>query len=210
MKRIPGLVLAAVLTLTACTDQPLPAEPETNVATGPAASKTPMTNDTIAASIAEILEQPDSDQLLVDRDALEALTDLLLPHDDKDAAECTTVTDPSPEVAAFGQATDANGDGAQDTQSLAAFGFTAEEQAADFTAQLQRFVQTCSALDSMVEPLTHHTHEAFEVQVDQAEESASFLVVLRDEDTVLVASSTPPSDVALSLTLADQLQGMLR
>lgn len=210
MKRTPVLLLAAALMLTACTDQPLPEQPETSVATGPATSPTPVTDDSIAASIAEILEDPDSSDLSVGDDALKATTALFLADGNHDRAECATMIESVPEVAAFGQVTNDNDADAQDTQSLAGFGFSTKDQAADFTVQFQDFVRTCAASEPTVQPLTHHTDESFEVQVDGSNDTASSVVVLRDEDIVLMASSTPPSDVALSLTLADQLQEMLR
>ena len=84
------------------------------------------------------------------------------------------------------------------------------DEADAFTTELQDFVENCPVLKAEVEPLNHHTDDAFEVQIERDDDTASSVVISRDENTVLVASSTPPVDVALSLTLTDQLQEMLR
>lgn len=210
MKRTLIMLLAAGLTLTACTEQPTAQEPALSSSSTPDVAETAITDEIVAANIAEILDHPTPEDLPTGAPAVEAFTALLLPEDDEDFVDCPPVTEVAPDVAGFGQVTIDNDDDAAATQALAAFGFPTEDEAATFTTQLHDFVQTCSALNSTVEPLTHHTDEAFEIQVARSDSTASSLVILRDETTVLMASSTPPSDIALSLTHADQLQEMLR
>lgn len=210
MKRTPVVLVVAALALSACTDQPAPREPATSG--GPSEShdsETVLTNAFIASSIAEILEHPAPDELPTASDAFEAFTALVLP-DQGEQAECRSIAEIRPETAGFGQATADSDETVGAMQTLAAFGFHSVDTAETFTTELQDVVATCSALDATVEPLTHHTDEAFEIYVERSGDIAASLVFLRDEDTVFVASSIPPTDVALSLTLADQLQELLR
>lgn len=210
MKRTPALVLVAALALTACTDQPLPPEPTASVSSSPEAAETAMTDERLTANIAEVLEHPEPAELPTRDAAVEAFTALLLPEQADDGADCPPVTETSPETSGFGQVTEPNDEDEEESQSLGAFGFPSADEAEAFTTQLQDFVESCTVLESEIAPLTHHTDDAFEVQVERSDDTASSLVILRDENIVLVASSTPPADVALSLTLTDQLQEMLR
>lgn len=213
MKRPAVILFAAILLFPGCTDQPEPAQPTTpSTSSTPDTAETAVTDDTISATIAEILEHPAPSELPTGSEAMDSFTNLLLPDEDEDNGGCLPVTETRPVAAGFGQVisdTDLDDD-EDETESLAAFGFDTNDQAENFTADLEDFAATCSVLRSEHEPLTHHTDESFEIQIERADDTETSLVVLRDEDMVLVASSTPPSDVALSLTLADQLQEMLR
>lgn len=210
MKRRNVLILVAALALTACTDQPLPPEASVSASGSPEVSETAITDELFTANIAEVLEHPQPAELPTGDGALEAFTTLLLPNQAGDGSHCPPVTETAPEIGGFGEMTTPNDDDEEESESLGAFGFPSVDEADAFITELQYFVENCPVLNSEVEPLNHHTDDAFEVQIERDDDPASSVVVLRDENTVLVASSTPPADVALSLTLTDQLQEMLR
>ena len=210
MESTPALVLVSALALTACTDQPLPPEPTASVSNSPEASETAMTDEVLTANIAEVLEHPEPADLLTGDAAAEAFTALLLSEPANDGVECPPVAENFPKNSGFGQVTDSNDEDEEESQSLGAFVFPSADEAEAFTPQLQDFVKGCTVLEAEIAPLTHHTEDAFEMQIERSDDTASSVVVLRDENIVLVSSSTPAADVALSLTLTDQLQEMLR
>lgn len=210
MKLAPALVLVAALVLTACTDQPLPPEPTASVSNSPEASETAMTDEVLTANIAEVLEHPEPADLLTGDAAAEAFTALLLSEPANAGVDCPPVAENIPKNSGFGQVTDSNDEDEEESQSLGAFVFPSADEAEAFTTQLQDFVKSCTVLEAEIAPLTHHTEDAFEMQIERSDDTASSVVVLRDENIVLVSSSTPAADVALSLTLTDQLQEMLR
>lgn len=228
MKRTPFLILAAAVGLSACADQP--AEPEEPTATvtetvTPERTDVIPTNQTITAAIGELQAGTDPEQLPTGDNAVERFTNLLVPEDADVEESCREPVETSPSTAGFGPETETVDDDLE-TQALAAFGFAAEDTAESFTDDLQGFVQDCQSLSATdddadepgegptrhftLESLTHHTDEAFEIQVDGPEDYLGSLVVLRDDHIVLAVSSTPPNEVSLSLTLADQLDQMLR
>ncbi|MDN6150503.1 MAG: hypothetical protein L0I91_03620 [Yaniella sp.] len=210
MKRRNVLIFVAALALTACTDQPLPPEASVRASSSPEVSETAITDELVTANIAEVLEHPQPAELPTGDSALEAFTTLVLPKQAGDGSHCPRVPETAPEIAGFGQMTTPNDDDEEESQSLGVFGFPTVDEADAFTTELQDFVENCPVLKAEVEPLNHHTDDAFEVQIERDDDTASSVVISRDENTVLVASSTPPVDVALSLTLTDQLQEMLR
>lgn len=211
MKRNLALLAAGAVVLTACTDQPLPSEPTVSAPSSPEVTETAMTPERLTDNIAEVLEHPDPADISTGDAALEALTGILLQEQAEDVSDCSSVIEATPEIAGFGQLTTPNDDDDEDeSQSLGAFEFSSLDEAEVFTTELQGVIDECSGLNAEVEPLNHHTDDAFEIQIERDEETGSSMVISRDTSTVLVASSTPPADVALSLTLTDQLQEMLR
>ncbi|WP_022869199.1 hypothetical protein [Yaniella halotolerans] len=210
MKRSFALMFVGALALTACTDQPVPPEPTVSAPSSPETSETAMTPEVLTDNIAELMEHPKPEQIPTGDEALESFTAVLLPEQAADGSQCPPVTVTKPETSGFGQLSTRDEDDEEESQSLGAFEFPSADEAEAFTAELQNFIDECSALDSEIEPLNHHTDDAFELQIERDDDTASSMVILRDKNTVLVASSTPPADVALSLTLTDQLQEMLR
>lgn len=210
MKRVPALLCIAALGLTSCTDQPVPSEPTATVSSSPEASDTALTDELLAANIAEVLADSQPDDVVTGGAALEAIIATLLPAHDVDDSACLSMIETIPEVAGFARGTAPNETEEDEAQSLGALGFSTADDAEAFTTQLDDFVKACPDLEAELEPLNHHTDDAFEVKIDRTDDTVSSVVLLRDDDIVLVASSTPPADVALSLTLADQLQEMLR
>lgn len=210
MKRTLSILVVAALGLTACTDQPAPVEPEPTATVTETVTAEPTENlasaEEVAEIIARILEEPAPADIPVGEDAIANLEDAItLSADDH---KCPIVADKVPEVAAYG-AVSSPEDDSEAVTGLAAFGFNTGVDAAAFTENLQDVLEQCNAADYEIVPLTHHTDEALEIQV-VAEESAASLVVLRNEHWVLTSVSTPPADIALSLTLVDQLDEMLR
>src|SRR5699024_2601177 len=160
-------------------------------------------------NIAEVLEHPQPAELPTGDSALEAFTTLVLPKQAGDGSHCPRVPETAPEIAGFGQMTTPNDDDEEESQSLRVFGFPTVDEAQAVTTQLQDFMDNCPPLRAEVEPPNLHTVDAFEMQIERDVATASSVVISRDENTGLVAPSTPPVDVALPLTLTDQLQEML-
>ena len=122
---------------------------------------------------------------------------------------CPIVADAVPQIAAFGLV-NVQEDNPEALRGLAAFGFTTVDDAAAFTENLKTVLEQCEAANYEIVPLTHHTDEAFEIQIEASNEPAASVVVARNEYWVLTTVSTPPADLALSLTQVDQLDEMLR
>lgn len=216
MNRIPIFVAIAALGLTACTDQPEPAEPtetatvtETVTAT-PSAEPLP-SQERVARMIARILDHPSPGDLATGNHALEKFTDMLaLSLEDPQADSCVTFAPGAvASVAVYGLNTPEEED-PEITSGLAAFAFDTVDEATDFTYALHESMTECDATEYVLEPLTHHTDEAFQLQREPEEDNAASVVIVRNEHWVLASVSTPPSDLALSLTLVDQLDEMLR
>lgn len=221
MKRSVTLLVVVALGLTACTDQPTPAPPSPSVTeTGsPAPSDTPVTEAQVAQHIANVLEHPAPETFPTNNAALTAFSNVLLGYDededpDDDAQSCAALLATEPQVAVFGSAPpaeEANSDNTESEESsgLAAFSFASSEEALVFTEQLLDFVEQCDAAHYETDQLTHHT-EAVEITAEFSADHASSIVLLRNQHWVLAATSSPPADVALNLTLVDQLDEMLR
>lgn len=216
MKRTLALLVIAALGLTACTDQPVPAPPNPTTATS-ASTDTLASEDQVAQHIANVLEHPAPEQFPVDDAALAAFSDTVIgdtrdTNADDDDQSCPPLT-AQPEVAVFGSAPPVDEatseDAEEETSALAAFGFDSTEEAEDFTEQLLSVVSRCDIAHYEAEQLTHHT-EAVEITIEFSAEQTSSIVLLRNQHWVLAATSSPPADVALSLTLVDQLDEMLR
>ena len=211
MKQIPCLALITALILTGCTDQPTPPQATSSSTGTPTTSPTVETDEALASRIAQVLQHPAPEDLPTGTDALEAFNQILLPDETENDDECPALASHGPEVASFGAVT-ADESNENHDESLSAFEFNDNTEARDFTTGIHEFVEACSAVDSEVHKLTHHTDEAFEIDIERPDETEepTLLVVVRDGNMVVASSSTPPSDVALSLTLADQLNEMLR
>lgn len=211
MKRTLSLLVVALLGLTACTDQPAPVEPEATATVTETVTAQPTnslaSSDRAARIIARILESPTPAEITTGEQAISGLEDAVtLSADDH---HCPLVDDVAPEVATLGLIS-ADEDNPEAARGLAAFGFNTVADATAFTEHLQTVLQECEAATYEIAPLTHHTDEAIEIQIQSSNEPAASLVVLRNEFWVLMAVSTPPADLALSLTQVDQLDEMLR
>ena len=213
----------ALLVCTACTDQPSPVEPPPTVeATTEDAESEALTDEAaMTSAIAQVLEHPDPNALLTGDEAVETLTGFIASDEHNtssdDNQQCSTVTQTQPETAALGSVTDDSTatddeDSGEPTarDDLGAFGFSSDDEAQAFTEELQSFMSQCSAGEVALEALTHHTDEAFEIQVNPEDETATSLVILRNDNAVFLVAATPPTDVALALTLTDQLDETLR
>lgn len=204
-----SLLAVALVSLTACTDQPAPVEPEatatvTETVTADPADKL-ASPERAARIIARILEAPAD--ITTDDEAISGLEDVMrLSADDHN---CPMVADAVPEVAALGTI-EADEENPEALRGLTAFGFSTVADATAFTEHLQTVLQECEAANYEIVPLTHHTDEAIEIQVESSNEPAASMVLLRNEYWVLMSVSTPPADLALSLTQVDQLDEMLR
>ncbi len=212
MKRILTLLAVAALALTtACTDRPAPAEPETTATVTETVTAEPtdalVSSEDVADLIARLLDAPTSTDVAVDNEAVVGLEEALTLSAEEH--ECQMVTDTVPKVAAYG-AINVQEDNPETVTGLAAFGFATVTDAAAFVENLQTVLEECEAASYEVVPLTHHTDEAFEIRVESSDEQAASLVLLRNQHWVLANVSTPPADLALSLTLVDQLDEMLR
>ncbi|GAA4111661.1 hypothetical protein [Enteractinococcus coprophilus] len=211
MKRPLSLLAVALLSLTACTDQPAPVEPEATATVTETVTAEPTDNlaspDRAAATIEHILDSPPPAEMTTGEEAISGLENVVTLSDDEHS--CPLVADPVPEVATLGMIS-ADEDNPEAVRGLAAFGFNTVADATAFSEHFQTVLQECEAATYEIVPLTHHTDEAIEIQVETSDESAASLVVLRNEFWVLMAVSTPPADLALSLTQVDQLDEMLR
>ncbi|OAV51817.1 hypothetical protein A6F49_01645 [Enteractinococcus helveticum] len=211
MKRTLSLLAVALLGLTACTDQPAPVEPETTATVTETVTADPAENlaspEQVASMIARVMEDPEPGEIPISDEAINGLQDAITLSAEEH--NCPIVADAVPEVAAFGLA-NAQEDNPDAMRGLAAFGFTTVEDAAAFTENLKAVLEQCEAANYEIAPLTHHTDEAFEIQIESSNEPAASVVVARNEYWVLTAVSTPPADLALSLTQIDQLDEMLR
>ena len=211
MKRTLSLLAAALLGLTACTDQTAPAEPEATDTVTETMTANQAENlaspEQVATMIARVMEDPEADEMPISDEAINALQDAMTLSAEEH--NCPMIADAAPQVAAFGQA-DTQDDNPEAMQGLAAFGFTTADDAAAFTSNLTAVLEQCQAANYEIAPLTHHTDEAFEIQIESSNEPAASVVVARSEYWVLTAVSTPPADLALSLTQVDQLDEMLR
>lgn len=213
MNRIAPLLIVAALGLTACTDQPAPEPRPTatveQTATSDAAEALP-SEERIAEAIIKVLEAPDSAELSEGAAAVEEFetalsVDTAQQEDDETAQECTAAFEIQPEIAGYGEVAE------QDhITSLAAFGFAAPAEAREVTEQLTQLVEACSDGGYELEALTHHTDEAFQIQVAQTEDEVSSVVIVRNTNWVFAVATTPGRDVGLALTLVDQLDEMLR
>lgn len=211
MKRTPSILVAALLGLTACTDQPTPMEPEPTATVTETVTATPAEDlvppERVAASIKNVLDGPTLEEIRVGDAAIAALEDHITLSDEEHG--CTITGEVVPEVTAFGTIAGEE-DEAATSRGLAALGFRTADDAAVYTDHLRTVLQECEAASYEIVPLTHHTDEAIEIQVESDDEPAASVVLLRNDYWVLVAVSTPPADVALSLTQVDQLDEMLR
>lgn len=226
MKRAALMLPFAALILTACTDQPTAPEPlptatVTETVTADPADALP-SEEHIVETIASILQQPDATVLPKGAAALEefstAFRAVTRDEEAEDTPECTGVFETQPEVAGYGTAdsadetTDDEDAATEDhtTSGLAAMGFESPADAAALTEELKHFVETCAESGTEIDMLTHHTDEAFEVQVEHSDDVRSSVVIVRNTHWVFAASSTPASEVGLTLSLVDQLDEMLR
>lgn len=211
MKRELTILAVAGVLLTACTDQPTPVEPEPTATVTETVTAEPTdalaTPERVTRMIAQILEQPVAEKIPVGQAALveleRALTFSAEEHD------CSITDEALPEVSAYGTVTLEDND-PETTRGLAALGFNTVPEAATFTDSLDTVLAQCQAATYEAAPLTHHTDEAIEIQMQSPKESTGSIVIIRNGNWVLLAVSTPPTDVALSLTQLDQLDEMLR
>lgn len=226
MTRRLHIALAAALALlvcSACTDQPAPVGPTPTVEASTEDAQPDSLTDEAAmtSAIAQVLEHPDPNALLTGDEAVEMLAGFIASHEHNvsrdENQQCPPVTETQPETAALGSVAeqsqgteDEDGGAPASRDDLGAFGFSSDDDAQAFTEELQSFVSQCSAGEYALEELTHHTDEAFEIQVNPEDETATSLVILRNDNAVFLAGATPPTDVALALTLADQLDETLR
>ncbi len=211
MKHIPSFALIMALILTGCTDQPAPPQPTASSTDNPTTSPTALTDEALAPNIAQVLQHPAPEDLPTGNAALEAFNQLLFSDETENDDGCPILVNHDPEVAGFGSVT-ADDSNENQNESLSAFEFNDNTEAKAFTTDIQELLKSCSVIDSEVQELTHHTDEAFEIDIDLPDDTdaSTLLVIVRDGNMVVASSSTPPSDVALSLTLADQLNEMLR
>lgn len=222
MKRTPVVLILAVLSLTACTDQPVEAEPGptatvTETVTADPSAALP-SEERVVAAIGDILEHPDPSQLPQGAAALEKLSAVFSPPAADSAADqdgedtCPAVFETQPEVAGYGMIEPDETEDQDETTSLAALGFATPDEATQLTDEIQGFVETCSQPDTTyeLETLTHHTDEAFEIRLTQTDDEVTSVVLVRNTNWVFVAESTPAADVGLALTLIDQLDETLR
>ena len=218
MKRVTLLLLVAALGFTACTDQPVEAEPTPTAAVTETVTADPSSalssEDQVVAAIGNILEHPEPSQLPKGAAALDELSEVLRPAEPDNEAEhndaCPAVFETQPEVAGYGMSEPQDDEDQEAVTRLAAVGFATPDEATELTEQVQQFVKSCTAADYELETLTHHTDEAFEVRLSQDEEAVTSVVLVRNANWVFVAASTPAADVALALTLVDQLDETLR
>lgn len=216
------LFVIAALGLSACTDQPVPAEPAPSV-TQPAQEPSPAsTMDTMPSQ--ERLERlvtshlPDTDpqETVVGAEAIEALVLSIEPRDavevdDIEAGQCPGTATAQSEVAVHVTSTTQE-DPAQ-TTALTAIGFTDQAAAEIFTGQLHDIATQCGDNIDHIATLTHHTDAAFEVRLEtpeDGEDGEASVVIVHSDRWVLAAGSDPAVDVALNLTLVDQLDELLR
>lgn len=226
MKHAALILPFAALILTACTDQPTAPEPlptatVTETVTADPADALP-SEEHIVESIASILQHPDATIFPKGAAALEEFgTDFSAAtrdDDEEDTPECSGVFETQPEVAGYGTANSADelsADGEtthadHESSGLVALGFASPTDAAALTEELKAFVETCADAGTEIEILTHHTDEAFEVQVEHSDDVTSSVVIVRNTDWVFAAWSTPATEVGLTLTQVDQLDEMLR
>ena len=211
MKKIPIFALILALILTGCTDQPAPSQPRASSTDNPTTSPTALTDEALASNIAQVLQHPAPEDLPTGNDALKAFNQLFLPDETENDDDCPVLANHDPEAAGFGSVTADDSEENQD-ESLSAFEFNDDTEAKAFTTDIEELLETCSAVDSETQNLTHHTDEAFEIDIERPDDSdaSTLVVIVRDDNIVIASSSTTPSDVALSLTLTDQLNEMLR
>ena len=211
MKRPLSLFVVALLGLTACTDQPAPVEPEATATVTETVTAEPADNlaspERVARMVARALGDPAPGETPMGDDAIAGLQDVVTLSDEDH--DCPIIADAVPEVAAFGVANPPE-DNPEAIQGLAAFGFTTVADAAEFTENLKAALEQCETANYEIVPLTHHTDEAIEIQVESSNEPAASVVLARNEHWVLTAVSNPPADLAMSLTQVDQLEEMLR
>lgn len=219
MKRTPFVLLVAALGLTACTDQPVESEPTptatiTETVTVDPSATLP-SEDQVTDAIGTILEHSDPAQLPQGAAALEELSGMLNPPDaedptDEGEASCPAVFEVQPEVAGYGVAESEAAEDHDEKTSLAALGFATPDEATELTDQIQQFVEACPTAQYELETLTHHTDEAFEIRQTETQEQTTSVMFVRNANWVYVTASTPAADVALALTLVDQLDETLR
>ena len=220
MKRILGLLLLAAMTITACTDQPVEAEPMPTTTVTETVTAEPggglPAEDEVVEAIGDILELSDTSHLSQGAAALDELTSMFVPAEADSArtaeetASCPAVFETQPEIAGYGATEDNETEDQAETTSLAALGFATPDEATELTDQIQGFIESCDAADYEIETLTHHTDEAFEIQLVDSEDATTSVVLVRNLNWVFAAASTPAGDVALALTLVDQLDETLR
>ncbi|GAA4471575.1 hypothetical protein GCM10023190_00900 [Enteractinococcus fodinae] len=223
MKPAALLLLLAVLGLTACTDQPVEPEPAptatvTETVTADPADQLP-SEDELTDAIATVMGASDPAQLPQGAAALDELSAVLTAEGDEDdqsdgaqdTNSCPAAFETQPEIAGYGLAAAQDEDTADDqeeTTGLAALGFESPERATALTDEIQDFAQTCEGYE--IQPLTHHTDEAFQIRVTPADEPSTSVVLVRNTTWVYAVASTPATDVGLALTLIDQLEETLR
>lgn len=211
MKRTLSLLAVALLGFTACTDQPVPVEPEATATVTETVTAEPADNlpspERVARMIARVLEDPAPAEIPIGDEAINGYQDAIMLSAEEHG--CPIVADAVPQIAAFGLV-NVQEDNPEALRGLAAFGFTTVDDAAAFTENLKTVLEQCEAANYEIVPLTHHTDEAFEIQIEASNEPAASVVVARNEYWVLTTVSTPPADLALSLTQVDQLDEMLR
>lgn len=234
MTRHMSLLVVAALLLTACTDQPLPAEPSTTptatATISPTASATPPpSHDRLARMVTSILEHEDPDVLATGAEISQPLNAVLgvspeheptatQDPDESPEPQCSPLPTSDAEVAVYGEILAAEppheDDPAEATpperRGLGAWRFTSGQDALAFTAQLRDTVENCYQAQAEVTVLTHHTDEAHQIKRPAGTDQLAQLVVVRDDQWVMLHFATPPTDVALSLTVIDQLTEMLR
>lgn len=221
MKRAALILTVAALVLTACTDQPAAPEPRptatvTETVTADPADALP-SEEHIVGTIASILQEPDATELPQGAAALEEFgtefSAATRDQTEEGTPECPGVFETQPEVAGYGTAESADEDSGEEqhqTSALTALGFASPSDAGALIEELKHFVESCANAGTEIEMLTHHTDEAFEIQVERSDDVMSSVVIVRNTNWVFAASSTPAAEVGLTLSLVDQLDEMLR
>lgn len=227
MKPPALILLIALLGLTACTDQPVEPEPTptatvTDTVTADPAERLP-TEAELAEAIAGVAGTSDPAELRQGTAALDELSAALnagiaqgdQPEETADSDQCPAAFETQPEVAGYGlvvaqdEATAAEDqEDPAETTGLAALGFESPEHATAFADEVQDFAASCEGYE--IQPLTHHTDEAFQVQVTPDDEPSTSIVLVRNTTWVYAVVATPTTDVGLALTLIDQLEETLR